>query len=1212
MINTNTNGAALSQAFKDAIDSSVLSTRVRVVIDWLDSRHLEYTDGSDVVSVAASTNDPHPSSDKGTVGDFFGPKQAGNGWERQGYLWGVCGALDVNGQTIRADGRWSAMPDNDSSRYEFGWWSGSTSNASGSFATAPYVHLEFDAARCSHIRVNTSEFYGQVDSVKVEYRVSGSSSWTVHDASASIAEGSYYYESAINNEDYLTLTDIRVSALSTRNPSDFARFNEIIPIYREDISSYVTSISINKVHSLHDSSLPIGSTAANSGTLTLDNTNGRFSPFSTAGVGSYMRKDVKVTVDLGVLVDEASDIYEYVSFGSFWIDNWNISHAMTVQGQFRDYTKFLSELVLDDGFFVENTLAGRAIADLALKTNFPKADTRFVQRFFDEVTDKGGVVCLEFNDGNPFAISASSNVADAGVWGHWWNKSQDRYNPIEDINIEYNAFRDTVRVIDVAGSPLVREIVSSASDALSINDLNNGSSGVFSPAQSSGGYTEFINARFFTYYVSASSSPTSFRFTIKNGGIRVKFNDSIVVDEYNVVDSMYNTDRVFTIDVGSLRSGAAYKIDIDYYHWYGTQKLVWEFSTDSGASWSSVPTSSTALAVASDSIGVRDTYGSSYGHDHFNHGVYVNSSSSVSLSQSSGMVSDASSRSTSFDNNGNSNYQHVKIPYDASFDAALSSSDIYTGGYSMESLAKFDYAIGGDGVYVGNIDDASSASAGWGLFYTSSASGVYLYDGSQMLTASSSDVSGFGSSLWTHTVATYDGSSLKYYVNGELKASVSGSGHTSWASRDLLVGKSTDSSSGASADYYFDGNFDKFVLYNKSLSAADVLDNFYSINVTEFPRYDYLWGNSTDVFNLMQEITTADLGMFYFDEDGFLNYHHYNRLYESFIDQHSTVQKTLSDDSFVVGGSTPIDLQANKVTVQVSNPTIEAAGLQGLWRPPSPSTVTVTGLSVDMGVSDTTMSVTTTEGEYPWYDSGYLKVGDEIIQYNSKTSNTFEGLTRGLFGTAAAEHTALTGGLTTKVKETKYFQIKYGKSPAIGVDRPLIAAIDFEDPTLAVIDVWEATPFGAEFVTSASDDVGIGDLVYLEGKNDINSLEYFTSVAGIPVSVQSASQQVVQQSAENHPSIKKYGLKSIEIANKFVTSAAWADVIAGFIRDKFQDVVMVLSVDIAGIPQLQLGDRVKIGTFDNLSISNKEYWVIQIDSTIGSGISQKLVLREVG
>jgi hypothetical protein len=193
--------------------------------------------------------------------------------------------------------------------------------------------------------------------------------------------------------------------------------------------------------------------------------------------------------------------------------------------------------------------------------------------------------------------------------------------------------------------------------------------------------------------------------------------------------------------------------------------------------------------------------------------------------------------------------------------------------YSVEVLAQFDEVVGGKGVYAGNIDDAHSATKGIGLFLTSAANGVYLRDGSQTLTATYADNAAFSSSLWTHVVATYDGTTLNYYVNGVLKASATGSGHTSWASQNFLVAKSTDSSSGSSVSYYFDGKFDELVIYNNALSAAEVLENYYVINMKEIPIYSYLWGNSTDIFNLMQEIATADLGMFYFDENNKFNYH---------------------------------------------------------------------------------------------------------------------------------------------------------------------------------------------------------------------------------------------------------------------------------------------------------------------------------------------------
>ena len=168
---------APSTKFTDAINSSVSTNRTRVMVDWSDSRHLEKTVGSDIQVVSVTTNDAHASTAKGSIGAYFGPSQAANGWDRQSFLWGVAGALDVNGQAIRADGNWSAMPDEEDSKYEFGWWSGTASSSvDGTFTTDPYVELDFDSARVSHIKVNTSEYYGQVSSIKVEYKKFGSSS----------------------------------------------------------------------------------------------------------------------------------------------------------------------------------------------------------------------------------------------------------------------------------------------------------------------------------------------------------------------------------------------------------------------------------------------------------------------------------------------------------------------------------------------------------------------------------------------------------------------------------------------------------------------------------------------------------------------------------------------------------------------------------------------------------------------------------------------------------------------------------------------------------------------------------------------------------------------------------------------------------------------------------------------------------------------------
>ena len=78
---------APSTKFTDAINSSVSTTRTRVMVDWSDSRHLEKTVGSDIQAVSVTTNDAHASASKGSIGAYFGPSQAANGWDRQSSLW---------------------------------------------------------------------------------------------------------------------------------------------------------------------------------------------------------------------------------------------------------------------------------------------------------------------------------------------------------------------------------------------------------------------------------------------------------------------------------------------------------------------------------------------------------------------------------------------------------------------------------------------------------------------------------------------------------------------------------------------------------------------------------------------------------------------------------------------------------------------------------------------------------------------------------------------------------------------------------------------------------------------------------------------------------------------------------------------------------------------------------------------------------------------
>src|SRR5262249_48824450 len=68
---------------------------------------------------------------------------------------------------------------------------------------------------------------------------------------------------------------------------------------------------------------------------------------------------------------------------------------------------------------------------------------------------------------------------------------------------------------------------------------------------------------------------------------------------------------------------------------------------------------------------------------------------------------------------------------------------------------------------------------------------------------------------WYHLVTTYDGASLKLYVNGVLDGSQPASGPILTTSGPLLIG-------GGAINWFFNGRVDEVSLYDRSLSASEV------------------------------------------------------------------------------------------------------------------------------------------------------------------------------------------------------------------------------------------------------------------------------------------------------------------------------------------------------------------------------------------------------
>jgi len=110
---------------------------------------------------------------------------------------------------------------------------------------------------------------------------------------------------------------------------------------------------------------------------------------------------------------------------------------------------------------------------------------------------------------------------------------------------------------------------------------------------------------------------------------------------------------------------------------------------------------------------------------------------------------------------------------------------------------------GDDNYYLMGASDNSSRPAAGGTFGATSSSNVF-------------GPSALAANTWTHLAATYDGSTLKLYVNGTLASSLARSGSMATSANPLQIGG--DNIFGQ----HFGGIIDEVRVYNRALSAADI------------------------------------------------------------------------------------------------------------------------------------------------------------------------------------------------------------------------------------------------------------------------------------------------------------------------------------------------------------------------------------------------------
>jgi len=1320
----------ISASFNTAIAGIAQSVKPLIFIDWLDSRHVDKYSNTEI----ATSNYTNSKISEATVSQnvsgmlsgsrtlsaneilinrsrgadfYFTPNESINGIERQSFTWAVCDAKDVNGKIITANGQWHCMPPTKEENYEFGYQSSVKSTSSlhatlngYQFADPVLLTYVFAERKVNLIKVVTSEYNGQIKSYNI--KAYNNTVNLVYNVDAEIPENNYFFEHYLDGVSSNDINKIVLTIYTTKNPLDYARINEMSPIYRLDMTDYVMDFSVSKVRDVHETSLPIAGSGSNTSSITFDNTGKEFNLFnSSSDFGKYMKKDIAVYVNAGwqihyhndtfveavllsnvasnanvwtvnsvsdfpnggvgdyylltiepntinkeiVIAEKGTgnsfniiergvggtsakphssgsaikfDIYEYVPYGVFYIDEWQAtSSSMNVTANLTDRSKFNNEKMLTKGFLLQDSTVAEAVEHLLLMTNFPKSDIKYLSPPSKSYKKNNAILHYGFDE-NSIDRANSQKIVSTSLRARFVQVPATDLNSVRDIKLDANDRELTLyeKALDVKAyiTPSLTTKTSSISSnsSLALDFV----SGQFTD-KNSVVVNEYFNGVFDGYYLPSQTGSYEILLSINKGGCRVYLNKILIIDEWRVVDSGSNSAVTFTSSEFSLTAGNPYELRIEFF----TEEYVAgePFQISLGKTYNGnqddVYANECYTMVANDKIGAKNnntylTFSSNSWTPTANVNVIERSArrndaiylGNVAISQESGVVSDSESKSVLLSAN-----SYLRTPYHISYDVFNTSSSSYTGEFSIQIFAKFNNgSFSNNGEYISNWSNASPSS-GFEFFNSNSSNGFKFVSSSGIQTVSSN--TGLSSSIYNHIAVTYKNNVLKYYINGSLSNTVTTSGNLiSFSNKNLTFGgRGASFTSGSEVPPSVLRSFyiDEFAIFNKQISSEGIKNNYIETQMKEVRVMPFIYGNDSSIQEVIDNISLADLGRFYIDENNVAQYEHFNRFFETSIAQHANVQYQLSDSSNIIDASYNVQLQTNKVVVKVNGVANNLIQKQSLWRAEDPTTLGVTQLSNTFSNNDISINVLSTDNPY-FSKSGYLKINNEIVKYSNTTSNSFLNLERGLFDTSVASHNA-----NTLVREVKNYDLLYDKAPAFKIENPLITNMSTVYPPKIELIKYNPTPFGAKLILAASNSTVNGDIVYIEGENPLTGEKHFAGIAGIPVVVTDKTGDVKEQKATLDDNIRRYGLKEIVIENEFITDLTHAQNLANFIINKMSDPVPVINLNILPIPKLQLGDRIRISSMDSFDIINGDYWIISTDFSYSATVTQSLVIRKV-
>lgn len=450
-----------------------------------------------------------------------------------------------------------------------------------------------------------------------------------------------------------------------------------------------------------------------------------------------------------------------------------------------------------------------------------------------------------------------------------------------------------------------------------------------------------------------------------------------------------------------------------------------------------------------------------------------------------------------------------------------------------------------------------------------------------------------------NVIVTKDGTTYKVWVNGVLEIDETFAGEGDVVNPTAMTIPGGDDFGNSAGNV----QMSSFSFFDRVITDAEIDRIITATDIMTVPVFRYLYATDQSYWDAMLEFATADIGMFYFDRNGDFRYDYRDVIHSLAINNDATPVYYLDEDVNIIDGSERVEVQVNKVNVNINSLSSLNTEYASIWQAETGESLCVSTLETSMDANSTVMHITSTDSPL-WMTTGLVKVDDEIMTYNGIGGGNLLNLQRGQYGTTPTAHTA-----GVKAREARYYEVKYTDAPAIAVRYPFLTA-EWLYQT-AEIDQFYSDHYKSRILVSATESAPADTVVLLEGTNPVTELEYNFRISGVPVKENEgkSDENIEVEARDFAENIRRYRLKEITIDNKFITTKAYASLIAAFILSYYSEPVPLLNLNIHGVPHIQLNDIIEIETYTRLGIENIKYWVIENKIAYDGGIQQSIVLH---